>query len=162
MNNRQYEEIVDKVASNILVGMEKRAAEQEEGLTDEQIQALIEAKKQEAAQNQEEADEEKAAEVYEYALRKIAACEEVYNDGIAQQQACIETLAEYGFMDENGYLNKEAAEESEETAYFVNKVAAYYDDGQDKIDAAEEKYAEAVEELSVAMEILAEYGYEFE
>lgn len=160
MDKLQYQEMVDKVANNILAGIEKRAEAEDSGLSDEQIQAIIEAKKQQAAQD--EAEEEKAAEVYEYAMRKIAACQEVYNEGVLQQQACIETLAEAGFMYEDGTLNKEAAEESEETVDFVNKVAAYYDDGQDMIEAAEEKYAEALDELSVAMEVLAAYGYEFE
>lgn len=128
---------------------------------DEQVKAIIEAKKEELANNDNKEVEEKAAAVYEYALRKIAACEEFYNDGVLGQQACIEVLAEAGLMDENG-LNKEAAEQDEETAYVVNKIAEEYDEYMNKVAAAEECYEEAVGELKAAMEVLAELGYEFE
>ena len=83
----------------------------------------------------------------------------MYTDGVAGQQACIEVLAEAGMFDENGF-NKEAAEESEETINFANKVAESYDDSISKVAAAEECYAEAVNEANAALEVLAACGYE--
>lgn len=105
--------------------------------------------------------EEKAAEVFEYALRKIAACEEMYADGVSDQEACIEVLAEAGLYDEHGF-NKEAAEESEEAMEFATEVSNVYDEAMDKIAAAEECYEEAVSDLQDSMEVLKQFGYEFE
>lgn len=173
LDNNQYNELKEKLAEQIVasLGAEKLAEEEQPELSEEEVKALLEAKKQEIAnrENGEEATEDeaveeleqKAAMVYEYALNKIAACEDMYADGVMTQQACIETLAEVGLYDENG-LNKEAAESSEETIFFTNKVAEEYDDACEKIAAAEEKYAEGIEELRSAMEVLAELGYEFE
>lgn len=169
LNNEQYSELVDKLASEIAEELEVMAAEEEEdnqeGLTDEQIKRIIEAKKQEIAENEQapqdedEAEEiaQKSAAVYEYAMRKIAACEDFYNDGIASKQACIEVLAEAGLMDEYG-LNKEAAESTKEAMEFTNKIAEIYDDADQKIMAAQEKYAEACEEANAALEVLASLG----
>lgn len=138
-----------------------------EELTEEQIQAILEAKKREMA----EADagqaaaaemEEKAAAVYEYALNKIAACQEMYADGVYGANACMEVLAEAGLLYEDGSLCKEAAEADEDSIIFTNKVADEYDDSLNKVAAAEECYAEACEELGAAMEVLAGFGYDFE
>lgn len=177
LTQSQSRELVEKLATEIVDGIEeKNAGEGEQQMTEEQIKALIAAKKQEVAEREAEGEtdgapatqkeapvtqEEKAAAVYYNALSKIAACEDMYYDGAIQQQACIETLAEAGLYDEHG-LNKEAAEASEETVYFTNKVADLYQDGEEKIAAAQECYAEAHQELSAAMEVLAEYGYTFE
>lgn len=176
LTGAQYEELKEKLASEAIDGMMKEAAEGEgvaneekEQLTDEQIQAILAAKKQEVAQGsreEKEAEEadvmiQKAAAVYEYAMRKIAACEEMHADGVIGQQACIEVLAEVGMYDENGF-NKEAAEESEETVNFANKIGESYDDSTSKVAAAEECYAEAVNEANAALEVLAGFGYEVE
>lgn len=104
--------------------------------------------------------EEKAAEAYEYSIRKIAACEEMYADAMLDQEVCIEVLAEVGLYDKNG-INKEAAEESAEAAEFFGAVSMAYDESLLKIAAAEDCYAEAVETLNEATDILADFGYEF-
>lgn len=168
----QYNELKESLASEAIENMEKEAAEAngvEEMLTDEKIAKIIEAKKemvkeaseQEAIQAEGEEMVKRAYEVYEYALRKMAASEEMYADGVYGQQACIEVLAEAGMYDENGF-NKEAAEENEETVNFANRVAESYDDSTAKIAAAEECYAEAIEEANSALEVLAAYGYKVE
>ena len=151
LTTEQYNELKESLANEALENMEKEAAEMnEETMTDEKIAEIIEARKEmvkEAATAEEELNDEemvkRAYEVYQYALRKIAASEEMYADGAAGQQACIEILAEAGMYDENGF-NKEAAEESEETANFANKIAESYDDSMAKVAAAEESYAEAI------------------
>lgn len=170
LTTEQYNELKEKLAGEAIENMEKEAASNEI-LTDEKIAEIIEAKKamvKEASEKEasevEVNDEEmvkKAMAVYEYAMNKIAASQEMYADGVAGQQACIEVLAEAGMFDENGF-NKEAAEESEETINFANKVAESYDDSAMKIAAAEECYAEAVKECNAALEVLAGYGYEVE
>jgi len=169
LTTEQYNELKESLANEALENMEKEAAEaNNDMLTDEKIAEIIEARKEiikEAATAEETVTDEdmvkRAYEVYQYALRKIAASEEMYADGVAGQQACIEVLAEVGMYDENGF-NKEAAEESEETVSFANKVAESYDDSMAKIAAAEECYSEAVEEANAALEVLASYGYEIE
>lgn len=165
----QYNELKESLAQEAIENMEKEASEAHEDnnmLTDEKIAEIIEARKEmvkEAATQEDVVTDEdmvkRAYEVYQYALRKIAASEEMYQDGAAGQQACIEVLAEVGMYDENGF-NKEAAEENEETINFANKVAESYDDSMAKIAAAEECYTEAIEEANAALEVLAEYGYE--
>ena len=164
LTTEQYDELKDKLASEAIETMTKEASE--EVLTDEKIAEILEAKKamvKEASAQEAEAEEmvNRAMSVYEYAMRKIAACEEMYADGVAGQQACIEVLAEVGMYDENGF-NKEAAEESEETVNFANKVAESYEDSAMKVAAAEECYAEAINEANAALEVLAAYGYEVE
>lgn len=172
LHDEQYNELVEKLASEVV---DKIAGEEAgEQLSEEQVQAILAEKKKQLAEEaqtegkdvvDEEAEAEelaqKAASVYEYAMRKIAACEEMYADGSLEQRACIETLAEVGLYDENG-LNKEAAEQSEDAMFFVEKVAEAYDDALAKTAAAEECYAEAVEEANAAIEVLASLGYEFE
>ena len=166
LTNNQYSEMVEKLANEIVedFGVEKTAGEGQK-LTPEQNKKIIEAKKAQAkAQAQggsKASEEEKAAAVYENAMNKIALCQEMYEDGTIQKQACIETLAEAGLYDENG-LDKEAAESSEEAIQFTNQIAGIYDDGSEKIAAAEECYADACIEVNAAMEVLASYGYEFE
>lgn len=178
LTTEQYNELKESLASEAIHNMEKEASEKanenNEILTDEKIAEIIEAKKalikeaseqeaQEKEASEDDAEEmaKKAFEVYQYALNKIAACQEMYNDGIAGQEACIQILAEAGMYDENGF-NKEAAEESEETINFANKVAESYDDSMNKIAAAEECYAEAIEEANAALEVIAACGYEVE
>lgn len=170
LNAQQYNELKEKLASEIV---EKIAGQEEEQqqLTEEQVAAILEAKKRQLAEQEAEAEEEdevedeeqeqaeKAASVYQYALNKIAACEQLYADGLLSQQACIETLAEAGLYDEDG-LNKEAAESSEEAMFFVEKVAEEYDDALNKVAAAEECYTEAINEANAAIEVLASLGYE--
>lgn len=171
LTRSQSAELVDKLADEIVANIEKTAAEAEGGeqLTDEQIAAIVAAKKKQLAEQAEKEEsqpednnqEEKAAAVYYNALSKMAASEEMFNDGVIQQQACIETLAEAGLYDENG-LNKQAAESSQEAIDFTNRVAEIYDDGEQKIAAAQECYAEAEVALGAAMEVLAGYGYTFD
>ena len=105
--------------------------------------------------------EKEATELYEYAMRKIAACEAMYYDGMSDQGACIEVLAEAGLYDEDGF-NKEAAESSEEAIEFSNEISGVYDESLNKIAAAEECYQEAVSDLGQAVEVLEAFGYEFE
>lgn len=105
--------------------------------------------------------EQQACELYEYALRKVAACEEMYNDAIEDQESCIEVLAEVGLYDEYGF-NKEASESNEEIYEFTEGVSSVYDESLQKIAAAEECYEEAIEDLGTAIEVLAHFGYEFE
>lgn len=171
LTSEQYNELKEKLAEEAIENMVKEASETNETmeiLSDEKIAEIIEAKKsmiKEASENEDSKDDEemikRAMAVYEYALNKIAASQEMYEDGVVGQQACIEVLAEAGMYDENGF-NKEAAEESEETINFANKIAESYDDSINKIAAAEECYAEAVNEANAALEILAAYGYEIE
>lgn len=170
LNKEQYNEMVEKLASEIVEGLdnEVEAGEQEPQMTEEQIAAIIEAKKAAIAKAQAEqgekveegaSEEEKAAAVYEYAMNKIAACQDMYSEGMLEQQACIETLAEAGIYDENGF-NKEAAESSDEHIFFTNKIAEHHESAMNKIAAAEECYAEAQIEANAAMEVLAGLGYE--
>lgn len=166
LNEEQYRELVDKLASEIVEeGVQKEASEEEN--KEDKVKEMIEAKKKEIAEkNEKEAMEaeaqelaEKAAAVYEYALRKIAACEEYYADGMQGQEACVELLKEAGVITEEGF-NKEAAEANEEVMEMTTKIASFYDEAECKIVAAQEKYAEAVEEANAALEVLAELGYE--
>ena len=157
LTGEQYNELKESLAEEAIANMEKEASEREaqsnEILSDEKIAEIIEVRKamvkeaseKEAAEYENEEMAKKAYAVYEYAIKKMAACEEMYTDGVAGQQACIEVLAEVGMFDENGF-NKEAAEESEETINFANKVAESYDDSASKVAAAEECYAEAINE----------------
>lgn len=173
LSSEQYNELKEKLAEEAIENMVKEASENEnedntmEVLSSERIDQIIEERKEmikQAGENNHSEDEElikRAMAVYEYSLNKIAACEEMYQDGATGQQACIEVLAEVGMYDENGF-NKEAAEESEETIYFANKIAESYDDSINKIAAAEECYAEAINEANAALEVLAAYGYEIE
>lgn len=172
LNDQQCKELTEKLAQEIVDNITEKTAASDEGqqeqLTEDQIKAIIASKKKEIAERQNEegvneqptsnTEPEKAAMVYQNALDKIAACEKMYIDGEIQKQACIEVLAEAGLYDENG-LNKEAAEYSDETIYFTNKVAESYDDSEEKIAAAQECYDEAVEHLNAAKEVLAQYGY---
>lgn len=128
--------------------VEEVPAEGEE-LTDEELAQLAEL-------------EQKAAATYEYALRKIAASEEMFIAGELQKQACIELLAENGLLTEEGALCKEAAEQSEEHIAFTNKVADSFNDALEKMAGAEDCYGESVIELKAAMEILTDLGYTFE
>lgn len=170
LNDEQYNELKEKLAQEIIDSIDKTAGEEESPqLTEEQIKAILAAKKAEiakregaAAENSDNGEEieSKAMAVYEYALNKIAACEEMYQEATLDKQACIESLVQAGLVDENG-LNKQAAEENEETALFTNTVAEVYDDAINKIAASEECYAEAIDELNAATEVLADCGYEF-
>ena len=102
-----------------------------------------------------------ASEAYavaDYAINKMAAAEEFYADGQADMEASLEVLAEYGFLDEYG-LNKEAAEESYETIDFVNDAIDVYNDGAEKMAAAEHCYDEGEIELTAAVQVLDDLGY---
>lgn len=164
LNQDQYSEIVNKLASEIAgevidktAGEEESKSEGVKNLIAEKKQAILEAIKKKQEGNKEE-NAEKAAQVYEYAMNKIATCEEYYNDGVAEGQACIEVLAEAGILTEDGF-NKEAAEADEETLEITASICEMYDDAMAKTAAAEEKYAEACEEANAALEVLAELGY---
>lgn len=109
--------------------------------------------------NKDQEMAEKAAAVYEYALNKIALCEELYQIGLGEQEGCLEILAENGLLDESG-LNKEAAESSDEAYNLTEIVANEYNDACEKIAAAEECYASSMEELNGSLEVLAELGYD--
>lgn len=169
LTSEQYNELKESLASEAIESMVKEANEQENEsiLSNEKIAEIIEFKKamvkeaseQEAQEEQIEEMAKRAYTVYEYAMRKIAHSQEMYDDGVVGQHACIEVLAEVGMFDENGF-NKEAAEENEETINFANKVAESYDDSMSKIAAAEECYAEAIEEANAALEVIAACGYE--
>lgn len=103
-----------------------------------------------------------ASEAYavaNYAINKMAASEEFYADGQADMQASLEVLAEYGFLDENGGLDKQAAEESYETIDFVNNALDTYNDGAEKMAAAEHCYNEGEIELTAAVQVLEDLGY---
>lgn len=103
-----------------------------------------------------------ASEAYavaDYAINKMAASEEFYADGQADMQASLEVLAEYGFLDENGGLDKQAAEESYETIDFVNNALDTYNDGAEKMAAAEHCYNEGEIELTAAVQVLEDLGY---
>ena len=125
LNREQYTELTEKLASELVENMyttegasvaddmmqEKMAGyAYEDDYTDEEIEVM-------------------ANEVYDRALAKMAAAQSFYEDGAAQEQACIESLAEAGLYDEYG-LDKEAAESSEEAIDFTNRVAEYYEDAQ--------------------------------
>ena len=157
LNREQYTELTEKLASELVENMyttegasvaddmmqEKMAGyAYEDDYTDEEIEVM-------------------ANEVYDRALAKMAAAQSFYEDGAAQEQACIESLAEAGLYDEYG-LDKEAAESSEEAIDFTNRVAEYYEDAQEKMASAEEVYAEASDELMASAQILSEFGYTFE
>ena len=156
LNREQYTELTEKLANELVENMyttegasiaddvmqEKMAGYVEDDYTDEEREIM-------------------ANEVYDRAVAKMAAAQSFYEDGVAQQQACIESLAEAGLYDEYG-LNKEAAESSDEAIDLTNRVAEYYEDAQEKIASAEEVYAESVDELNASAQILSEFGYTFE
>lgn len=174
LNKSQYTELVEKFAGEVDTMLSKQAEAETEGegkLTEDQVKAILEAKKQEIAEKKEAEDKEKcedsedemeakAAAVYEYAMNKIATCQAFYSDGVLGQQSCLEVLAQAGILGVDG-IDKEAAESSDDAVTLMETVAGVYDDCQEKIAAAEECYAEAVQEAGAAMEVLAAFGYEF-
>lgn len=163
LTEEQVEAIIAAKEREIAERAMQEQAMQEEAMQGEAMQEEYgdeeELTEEEAAQLAEL--EQKAAATYEYALRKIAACEELYAAGEIQKTASIELLAENGLLCEDGSLSKEAAEQSEEHLLFAEKVAASYEDAEEKIAAAQDCYNESVIELKAAMEILSDLGYEF-
>lgn len=158
LNKEQYTELTEKLASELVENMYTTEGA---GIADELMQEKMAGYVDAGEEYTDEELEVMANEVYDRALAKMAAAQSFYDDGAVQQQACIETLAEAGLYNEYG-LDKEAAEQSDETIDFVNRVAEYYEDAQEKMASAEEVYAEASEELQASAQILNEFGYEFE
>lgn len=177
LNEEQYNDSITKLADEIIGDMleEKQAGYEggEEMMTEgamiadnaiEEKMAGYMSDEMEVEAGEELTVEEmeiRAREVLDYGLRKMAASEEMFAEGEAQMQACIETLAENGLYDENG-LNKEAAESSEEAIDFTNRIAEHYEDAMNKQASAEEVYAESEIEVQAAVEVLQELGYSFE
>lgn len=184
LNQEQYREMVEKLADEIVAEtLEKTASglvaaaptglnaiKSKKGLNKKLLGAAGVAgavaagagalgAKAVADKKKEKEVEKEACEAYEYALRKIATAEAWYNDAVLEQEACIETLAEAGMYDENGF-NKEAAEESQETVDFANEVSNIYNEATEKIAAAQEVYSESIKEAEKLAYYLTELGYE--
>lgn len=132
----QYCEMVEKLAGEAIEDQEERIAEA-------QAAEMI----------------EKAAMVYDFAINKMAAAEEVFAEAEGHKDECLEVLASAGLLDEDG-INKEAAEEDEEVLEATLRLAQSHDEALEKMAEAEEVYVEAEMERQAAEEVLNYFGIE--
>lgn len=162
-----YEAEIEKIASEIVTTSENGAAMSNDLIDNQKLASEIDAYKGEFMKQASYGEddytiEEKAASVYYYSQEKMATASEYYDDGVATQQACLQVLANYNLIDDQGTIVKEAAESSPEAQELLAKVASVYDDACEKIASAEQVYGESQKECLAAMQVLSELGYDFE